>query len=82
MNQFILVFEFMDGSVFKTINHLRNHLDIVCRGKYELNVDFNKKENHLAHKYNLKGAPALINTQNNKVVYGNSIEREELKEIL
>ena len=82
MEKFLLVFEFMDQSVFKTINQIRNHLDITCRGNYDLQIAFNEKKNQLFKKHHLLGAPALINLNKKKTVYGSTLTRDAVKEIL
>lgn len=82
MHEFLLVFEYIDGSVFKTINHIHHHLDVVCKGKYNLIIEFNNKQNKIANMYQLRGAPALINTTNKHVIYGSVVSRKELKGIL
>jgi hypothetical protein len=82
MHEFQLVFEYIDGSVFKTINHIRHHLDVVCKGKYNLSIEFNNKQNKLANMYQLRGAPALVNTANKQVIYGSVVSRKEIKGIL
>ncbi|EKD50287.1 MAG: hypothetical protein ACD_62C00592G0008 [uncultured bacterium] len=82
MNEFLLVFEMLDDNVFQTIHYLKNHLNIVCRGKYDLKIEFNQRQNDLSKKYNLRGAPALINLNNHRIVYGSKIDRWQVKKML
>lgn len=76
MHDFLLIFEYADESVFRTIHQLRLHLDIQCKGKYNLHVGFNNPQNGLAQIYNILAAPALINLKNKRIMYGDLFQKE------
>lgn len=81
-HEFLLVFEYIDQSVFKTISNLKHRLDIQCKGRYQLHVGFNNKENGFSRLHNLLGAPALINLKTQQVVYGDFRRKESLNHAL
>lgn len=76
MRDFFLIFEYTDESVFHTIHQIRAQLDIQCKGRYNLLVGFNNRQNGLAQIYRLLGAPALINMQNGRIMYGDSFRKD------
>ncbi|MBF0104655.1 MAG: hypothetical protein HQM16_04945 [Deltaproteobacteria bacterium] len=77
MNRFIVFFEFIDESVFQTINNLKYNLDIVFKGRYKLEVTFNKSD--VVKQHHLRGAPALINVKTGQVIYGSFENKSFLK---
>ena len=81
MPQFLVVFEFVDEAIFHVINNLKNNLDIAFKGKYKLKIVFNSKNSSYVERYNLLGAPALINLQTNQIIYGNFTNKDFLKKI-
>lgn len=82
MHKFLIIFEAIHPMVFKIINHLRHHLDIAYKGKYELSITFHNQDSNIVKKYRLKGTPALIQLNSEQVIYGNFEKKDFLKYLI
>lgn len=79
--KFLVVLDDINSEVFGLLNRLNEHLNLACKGRYELNVDFQSAGNNLAQKHGLRGIPAIINLQNQRVSYGQFRDREFLSDL-